>query len=119
MSGASGKVPAALHVTPECLAGGPLARVRDGDVIRLDAEQGVLEARVSAEELAARRPEPVDLAGYRAGLGRELFDVFRATAAGAEQGGMTYLPPAHHDTEVRPGQEPVHDRRVFATAGAA
>src|SRR5207302_5918441 len=49
MSGASGKVPAALHVTPESLAGGPLSRLRSGDVIRLDADRGVLEARVSAE----------------------------------------------------------------------
>src|SRR4030095_2180524 len=53
MSGASGKVPAAIHVTPECLGGGALARVRTGDVIRLDGEQGVLEARVAAEDWQA------------------------------------------------------------------
>ena len=119
MSGASGKVPAALHVTPECLAGGPLGRLRSGDVIRLDAERGVLEARVSADELAARTPEPVDLSAYRRGLGRELFDVFRANAAGAEQGGMTYVLPADHDTSLHPRQGHVHDRFVFATADAA
>ncbi|MGB5065277.1 MAG: phosphogluconate dehydratase [Candidatus Competibacter sp.] len=90
MSGASGKVPAAIHVTPECLAGGPLSRVRSGDVIRLDGEHGVLEVRVSASELAGRPPEPVDLSPYRHGLGRELFAVFRANATGAEQGAMAF-----------------------------
>jgi len=54
MSGASGKVPAAIHVTPECLGGGPLARVRSGDVILLDGERGLLEVKVSAEEWAER-----------------------------------------------------------------
>ena len=119
MSGASGKVPSALHVTPECLAGGPLARLRSGDVIRLDAEQGVLEARVSAAELAARTPEPVDLRAHEMGLGRELFNVFRANALGAEQGGMTYVLPERDDTAVHPTQGHVHDRLVFATAEAA
>ena len=119
MSGASGKVPAALHVTPECLAGGPLAKLRSGDVIRLDAERGVLEARLSAEELASRTPEPVDLSAHQFGLGRELFNVFRANAAGAEQGGMTYVLPDHHGTEVRPTHGHVHDQFVFATAQAA
>jgi phosphogluconate dehydratase len=88
MSGASGKVPAAIHVTPECLAGGPLARVRTGDALLVDSERGRLEAHVPAEELAAREPEPVDLSAYHFGLGRELFDVLRANAAGAEHGGM-------------------------------
>ena len=54
MSGASGKVPAAIHVTPECLAGGPLAKVRTGDRIRLDAAAGVLQALVSEDELRRR-----------------------------------------------------------------
>ena len=90
MSGASGKVPAAIHVTPECLAGGPLAKVRDGDVIRLDGEHGVLEVRVAGSEWAARRPETVDLSHYQHGLGRELFAGFRAHAAEAERGGITF-----------------------------
>ncbi|HTT10671.1 MAG TPA: phosphogluconate dehydratase [Burkholderiaceae bacterium] len=94
MSGASGKVPAAIHVTPECLSGGPLAKVRNGDVIRVDGEQGVLRVLVADEELARRPVESVDLSENRYGMGRELFDVFRANAAGAEQGAMTYvLPP--------------------------
>ena len=88
MSGASGKIPAAIHVTPECLAGGPLAKVRDGDVILLDGERGILELKVLASEFAARPPEPVDLSSNQHGLGRELFGVFRANASGAEQGAV-------------------------------
>ncbi|MBL8251203.1 MAG: phosphogluconate dehydratase [Candidatus Competibacter sp.] len=90
MSGASGKVPAAIHVTPESLAGGPLAKIRNGDVIVLDGERGVLEARVPDGEWAARQPEPVDLSGCQYGLGRELFAVFRNNAAEAERGGITF-----------------------------
>jgi phosphogluconate dehydratase len=94
MSGASGKVPAAIHVTPECVAGGPLAKVREGDMIRLDATHGVLEARVPHQEWAARTPATLDLSRHQWGLGRELFEVFRANAAGAEQGAMSYRTPA-------------------------
>jgi len=90
MSGASGKVPAAIHVTPECLAGGPLARVRDGDLIRLDAESGVLDALVDAVEWAAREPASADLAANQHGVGRELFFNARAHATGAEQGASTF-----------------------------
>ncbi|KAB2928484.1 MAG: phosphogluconate dehydratase, partial [Candidatus Contendobacter sp.] len=103
MSGASGKVPAAIHVTPECLTGGPLARVRSGDVILLDGERGVLEARVSAQELAERQPEPVDLSDCQHGLGRELFGVFRANATGAEQGAISFAAPVHPDFIFTPG----------------
>jgi len=103
MSGASGKVPAAIHVTPECLASGPLARVRSGDVILLDGERGVLEARVSAQELAERPPEPVDLSDCQHGLGRALFGVFRANATGAEQGAISFAAPVHPDFIFTPG----------------
>jgi len=87
MSGASGPVPAAIHITPEGRAGGPLARVRDGDVIRLDAHQRTLEVKVAAAEFAARTPsmppsEPVF------GYGRELFGAFRAAVGTAEQGAV-------------------------------
>lgn len=86
MSGASGVVPAAIHVTPECLLGGALARVRDGDIIRVDCEQGVLEARMDPNELQRRvAPEP-DLALSQFGSGRELFATFRAVAGDAEAG---------------------------------
>lgn len=90
MSGASGKVPAAIHVTPECLLDGPLAKVRNGDVILLDGERGILATRVSETEWAARQLETVDLDQYQHGLGRELFAAFRANAAAAEQGGVTF-----------------------------
>ena len=86
MSGASGKVPAAIHVTPECSQGGPLARVRDGDLIRLDANTGVFEALVGEEEWAARDLATADLSGNNHGMGRELFAPFRRNVNGAEQG---------------------------------
>jgi phosphogluconate dehydratase len=90
MSGASGKVPAAIHVTPECLGGGPLGRVRDGDLIRLDAEAGVLEAQVAPDEWAARDIPTPDLDAHQHGVGRELFFNARANAGGAEQGASTF-----------------------------
>jgi phosphogluconate dehydratase len=91
MSGASGAVPAAIHVTPECVGGGPLAKVRDGDILRLDSDAGVLEACVSAEEWSRRPLATADLARNNTGTGRELFQIFRANAAGAEQGGGLLL----------------------------
>ena len=92
MSGASGKVPAAIHVTPECLSGGPLALVRNGDVLRLDAETGELFTSVAAEEWESRKIEPVDLTHNQHGTGRELFYNARLHAGGAEQGAMMYAP---------------------------
>ncbi len=94
MSGASGKVPAAIHVSPEALAGGPLAKVRDGDVIRLDALAGTLVVKVGDAEWAARdvavmTPEAVTDHGH--GLGRELFGGMRRSVSGAEQGAVTWL----------------------------
>ncbi len=86
MSGASGKVPAAIHVTPEALEGGPIARIRDGDTIRLDAEAGTLEALVDAAEFGARAPAAPDLSANGFGMGRELFAGFRALAARADMG---------------------------------
>jgi phosphogluconate dehydratase len=84
MSGASGKVPAAIHVTPEAAHGGPLAQVREGDVIRLDAHAGVLEIKVDLAELAARSPAVTPPAGF--GYGRELFGWMRKAAGPAELG---------------------------------
>jgi phosphogluconate dehydratase len=86
MSGASGKVPAAIHVTPEAAEGGALARLRDGDVIRLDSVGGRLEVLVNAADLAARAPMAPDLAANDTGMGRELFRMFRANAMPAEMG---------------------------------
>jgi phosphogluconate dehydratase len=91
MSGASGVVPAAIHITPECVGGGPLGKVRDGDIIRLDSDAGVLEARVPEEVWARRECATTDLVRNDAGTGRELFKLFRTNAAGAEQGGGLLL----------------------------
>jgi phosphogluconate dehydratase len=86
MSGASGKVPAAIHLTPEAADGGPLARLREGDVVRLDAEAGRLEALVEPGEWAARAPATADLSGNDHGIGRELFARLRRGIGGAETG---------------------------------
>ena len=87
MSGASGTVPAAIHLTPEVASGGPLGKVRDGDVLRLDSVKGTLEALV-AEETWSRRPAPTaNLTANGFGMGRELFRAFRLNAAPAEEGG--------------------------------
>ncbi len=87
MSGASGAVPAAIHLTPEAVCGGPIGRIRDGDLIRLDSHAGVLEARVSEEEWNRRETASADLSANAFGMGRELFGLLRAHAAPAEQGG--------------------------------
>jgi Dihydroxyacid dehydratase/phosphogluconate dehydratase len=86
MSGASGAVPAAIHVTPECLAGGPLAKVQDGDIIHLDSYTGVLEVKVSEAVLRSRVVPQPDLSRNNFGVGRELFATFRAAAGDAEAG---------------------------------
>jgi phosphogluconate dehydratase len=95
MSGASGKVPSAIHVTPEVLAGGPLSRVRDGDIIRVDGDAGVLMALVDADEWSGRGAPVAALAGNEVGMGRELFAMFRQAVSAAEEGATTFaLPPA-------------------------
>jgi phosphogluconate dehydratase len=94
MSGASGKVPAAIHVSPEAAAGGDLARVRDGDVIRLDANAETLQVLVEPAEWAARplatMPESLRAANG-VGMGRELFANLRRNALAAEQGACTWF----------------------------
>jgi phosphogluconate dehydratase len=94
MSGASGKVPAAIHVSPEAAAGGPLALLRDGDIVRLDAPAGQLEALVDAQEWSRRQPEKITDAqreGNGHGVGRELFAGMRRNALAAEEGACTWL----------------------------
>ncbi len=86
MSGASGKVPAAIHVYPEALDGGPLARVRNGDLVRLDAGSGELSVQVDEQEFASRESEKADLNGYHHGYGRELFGWMRRAASNPEEG---------------------------------
>ena len=90
MSGASGKVPAAIHVTPEALEGGPIGRIHDGDVVRLDADAGFLEVLVSPEELAGRPLTTPDLTANEYGFGRELFAGFRQMAGRADQGASAF-----------------------------
>ncbi len=94
MSGASGKVPAAIHVSPEAAAGGPLARLRDGDVVRLDADAGMLQALVDPTEweqrTVARMPAELVQANGR-GIGRELFAGMRRNVTTAEEGACTWL----------------------------
>ncbi len=94
MSGASGKVPAAIHVSPEALADGPLGKVRDGDLIRLDAVAGTLQALVDPDTWAARGqalldPAQAEVNGH--GLGRELFGGMRRSVRSAEEGAVTWL----------------------------
>ncbi|MGV0984330.1 MAG: phosphogluconate dehydratase [Limnohabitans sp.] len=94
MSGASGKVPAAIHVSPEAAAGGPLAKVQDGDLIRLDGVAGTLQVLVSEAEWAARllAQMPAELrAANGVGMGRELFANMRRNALKAEEGACTWL----------------------------
>jgi len=94
MSGASGKVPAAIHVSPEAAAGGPLAKLRDGDRVRLDAVAGTLQALVDPAEWEAREnavmPDNLKTANGL-GVGRELFAAFRRNALLAEEGACTWL----------------------------
>ncbi|HKR92201.1 phosphogluconate dehydratase [Novosphingobium sp.] len=89
MSGASGKVPAAIHVSPEALGGGPLALLRDGDVVRLSADEGSLS---TAADLSARAPTTPSAA--EKGMGRELFTLLRMHAGSAERGGSAMLEAA-------------------------
>ena len=94
MSGASGKVPAAIHVSPEAVAGGAIAKLRDGDVIRLDAVAGTLDVFIDDASWAAREPATLDAAqaaGNAHGLGRELFAGMRRNVTSAEQGAITWL----------------------------
>ncbi|MCB1338640.1 MAG: phosphogluconate dehydratase [Maritimibacter sp.] len=89
MSGASGKVPAAIHVCPEASDGGPIAKLRDGDIVRLDAGRGRLE--VLTEGFAARAPVTADLSTNEIGLGRELFAMFRRNAGPADTGACSVV----------------------------
>jgi phosphogluconate dehydratase len=92
MSGASGKVPAAIHVWPEAANGGPLARVRSGDMVRLDALSGSLELLIDAAEFAAREAAPAsEMLGHHQGMGRELFAPLRKQVSGAEEGASIFF----------------------------
>jgi phosphogluconate dehydratase len=91
MSGASGKVPAAIQLHPEFCQDGPISKIRDGDVIRLDVENGALEILVDTAEFEARLPTSLDMTANQAGTGRDLFAVFRANVGSAETGAMSCM----------------------------
>jgi len=86
MSGASGKVPAAIHVTPEAIKGGMLAKVQTGDMLELNTLTGAMDILISEEELAKREVKLPDVATHQIGMGREMFAGMRSTLTGAEQG---------------------------------
>ncbi|WP_264211277.1 phosphogluconate dehydratase [Leisingera thetidis] len=88
MSGASGKIPAAIHVVPEALDGGPIARVRDGDLLRLDAVKGTLEVLTTGA--LEREAATADLTAHQHGTGRELFSLFRRSVASADEGASVF-----------------------------
>ncbi|MFB9146918.1 phosphogluconate dehydratase [Halomonas alkalicola] len=107
MSGASGKVPAAIHMTPEALDGGPLAKLRDGDIVRLDADAGTLEVKVDAHAWAERERAEPHLEHCHQGLGRELFAGLRHLASGSEQGASVFGGFEADDLARQAGQ--IHD----------
>lgn len=117
MSGASGKVPAVIHVGPEALAGGPLARVRDGDVIRVDALAGTLDLvgdAATQADFAGRVPAAAPVDEFtRFSMGRGLFGLFRRHARAAEEGAARWTCPKpmlwHPLSKRRP---PSHNRRA-------
>ncbi|MBN9508774.1 MAG: phosphogluconate dehydratase [Alphaproteobacteria bacterium] len=90
MSGATGKVPAAIHVTPEAAEGGPIALLRDGDMVRVDAVAGRLDVLVEPDEWAGREPVVADLSANGVGVGRELFAAFRANVGRADAGATLF-----------------------------
>jgi phosphogluconate dehydratase len=88
MSGASGKVPAAIHVCPEALDGGPIAYINDGDLLRVDAVKGTLDILTGG--VLEREPAKADLSSNQHGTGRDLFDVFRSAVGPAEAGASVF-----------------------------
>jgi phosphogluconate dehydratase len=90
MSGASGKVPAAIHMTPEAVDGGPISKIRDGDLIRLDANEGTLTFLGDEKEFFSRTPATEDLRSQHFGMGRELFAGFRSLVGVADRGASVF-----------------------------
>jgi phosphogluconate dehydratase len=90
MSGASGKVPAAIHLYPEALRGGNIARIRDGDLVTLDADEGTIQVELDEKTLASRAPAPFAGENHRWGYGRELFGWMRQGASHPEEGASSF-----------------------------
>ena len=106
LSGASGKVPFAIHCTPEAFCGGLLGKVQDGDLIRMDAHNNVLELKVDDRELADREYATPDLASHRYGLGRQIFAPLRTNLLGAEEGASSIFTYVSESCKVVSPQEP-------------
>jgi len=102
LSGASGKVPFAIHCTPEAFCGGMLAKVRDGDIIRMDAHRKVLELKVDTPELNERDYATPNLKHHHYGLGRQIFAALRQNLAGAEEGASSIFTSALESCNVVP-----------------
>jgi len=117
LSGASGKIPAAIHITPEAAAGGPLARLREGDMILLDAQAGILEAQVDAQEWKLRTLAP-NTTRPSHNLGRNLFAFSRAFVSPADEGALSIScgppSPEHGWEEVDAEYELGHDAQAAA-----
>ncbi|WP_213768512.1 phosphogluconate dehydratase [Caballeronia sp. dw_19] len=112
MSGASGKVPAVIHISPEALLQGPLGKVRTGDMIVIDANKGVLDIEIDANEWNARPVEqPAHQAANEVGFGRELFGVFRSAAMPAELGASVFGPMVGELSEQSEQQANIAERR--------
>ncbi|QJU57769.1 phosphogluconate dehydratase [Sphingomonas sp. AP4-R1] len=117
MSGASGKVPAAIHLTPEALAGGPIGKLRDGDLVRISADDGQIDVLVDPAEWAMRPATPRPR--QRSGTGRELFAFMRSGASSAEEGGSAMLAAMEATLDVAEPADPplidnVEDRTIDA-----
>ncbi|MFA6464871.1 MAG: phosphogluconate dehydratase, partial [Desulfurivibrionaceae bacterium] len=106
LSGASGKVPAAIHVTPEALCGGLLAKVQDGDLIRIDVGAGSLELLVDAAELAKREYAEAEIGEQRYGVGRQIFAALRSDMLGAEEGASSLFTYVREKCKVNFAVEP-------------
>lgn len=100
LSGASGKVPFAIHCTPEAFCGGMLAKVQDGDIIRMDPHNNALELKVDGQELVDREYAAPDLETHRYGLGRQIFAPLRKDLLGAEQGASSIFTYVHESCNV-------------------
>ena len=118
MSGASGKVLAAIHLTPEAVAAGAIARIRDGDAIRLDAEAGTLDVLVDEARWLARAPDCPGVVASHAGMGRELFALMRAQAGTAEHGASSLFGNIPGGNVAPAGGGPAHDDAAGADAPA-
>jgi phosphogluconate dehydratase len=100
LSGASGKVPFAIHCTPEAFCGGMLGKVRDGDMIRMDPHNNSMELLVDDQELVDRDYAAPDLKSHRFGLGRQIFAPLRKDLLGAEEGASSIFTYVHESCNV-------------------